>query len=505
LFSWLKEGEGCEKPALHSLEFEQILQMINAAADQEPEWMLRTGTLLVLDNNINTAQALVRRLSKYGHNILTAESEFQALHYLKSHNIDTILIDYQVFREDILLFLKKLEADSTRCYIPVIIIGAPENTMGLHHILDAGIGDYLAKPVNPVLLRARVQTALERKYAFDQRLKRLKDMQNTRLSLEKAIQDLPDGYAIFDKDNHLIMHNNKLFEFYPHLKVRAEMMRGGLTFEKMIEANLKAEIYHLEDKKDDVQRSWLEEKKASFILPASQWEEVLTNGIALGITTFRSPDGGAALIARDISRDKAQRQDMAFLAYHDVLTGLPNRKAFNQKLGQAIISAQNSPQGLLAVVFLDLDYFKNINDTHGHEMGDWILNQVSQRIQGCIRGDDTLARFGGDEFCIILSHVINHNWIETVASRIVKSVSEPFIRNGISMSLGVSIGIGIYSRELEDAESLLKASDSAMYYVKRHGKGKFQFYNQVIRENFSDRLEEPIPAKNKENRNKDAE
>jgi diguanylate cyclase (GGDEF)-like protein len=198
----------------------------------------------------------------------------------------------------------------------------------------------------------------------------------------------------------------------------------------------------------------LEDKKTNFILPACQWEEALATGRTLGITTYRTPDGGGALVAKDISQDKAQHQDLTFLAYHDSLTGLPNRKAFHQKLNQSILNFKETESKVLAVLFLDLDGFKVINDSYGHEMGDWLLNQVGQRLRRRVRGDDVLARFGGDEFCITLNHASNRIKVEMVAARILKSISEPYIRNDISMTIGVSIGIGVYSVG-EDSESVL--------------------------------------------------
>lgn len=484
---------------LHSMGFDQIVNMINAASIHEPEWMSRTGTLLIIDNNPNTSQALLRRLSREGHTVLLAENEDQAIDALTSHPVETLLIDYMVLKDNLYDFLRKLESEHNIGYIPIIIIGAPESTDVMQKLAEAGIGDYLAKPVNPALLKMRVHAVLEKKYAFEQRVKRSQEMQRTRQELEAAIQDLPDGFAIFDQDNRLVMHNDKLFEFYPQLINRSEMIRGGLTFDKLLEANLAAGAYLFEDL--DTSRQWIDEKKANFLLPASQWEESLSSGLVLGITTYRTPDGGGALVAKDISKDKAQHQDLTFLAYHDSLTGLPNRKAFYQKLTQSILNAKDLKDQLLAVLFLDLDGFKVVNDTYGHEMGDWLLNQVGQRLRRCVRGDDMLARFGGDEFCVILNHAANRAKVKMVANRILTTLSEPYIRDGITLHIGVSIGIGIYSAEIEDSESLLKQADEAMYSVKQSGKGQFCFFDELVKSKSS---VEPNPTENQENWQQDS-
>lgn len=466
---------------LHSMGLDQIVDIINAASAHEPEWMSRTGTLLVLDNNPNTSQALRRRLTRDGHTVLNADSSPQAFKYLRSRKVESILVDYAVLKDALPDFVMTLERDPHIGYIPVIVIGAPGSVEALQQIVGSGttlgVVDYLAKPVNPALLKMRIQTALEKKYAFEQRQKRVQEMQRTREELEAAIQDLPDGFAIFDQADRLVMHNDKLFDFYPHLKNREEMMRGGLTFEKFLESNITAGIYAFDAK--EASRQWIKEKKANFLLPASQWEESLASGLALSVTTYRTPDGGGALVAKDISKDKAQHQDLTFLAYHDPLTGLPNRKAFCQKLDQSLRAAQESRKGLLAVLFLDLDGFKAVNDSWGHEMGDWLLNQVGLRLRRCIRGNDLLARFGGDEFCIILNHAASRTKVRMVATRILKTVSQPYIRNDASLAVGVSIGISLYSTKTEDGESLLKEADAAMYAAKQEGRGKFRFYDEI--------------------------
>jgi diguanylate cyclase (GGDEF)-like protein len=134
-------------------------------------------------------------------------------------------------------------------------------------------------------------------------------------------------------------------------------------------------------------------------------------------------------------------------------------------------------------------------------MGDWLLNQVGQRLRRCIRGDDLLARFGGDEFCIILNHAANRAKVEMVANRILKSISDPYIRDGIAMHVGVSIGIGVYTRGIEDSETLLKEADTALYEVKESGKGAFRFFDEISQKNGS---REPKQTKSNKNWKKNA-
>jgi diguanylate cyclase (GGDEF)-like protein len=480
LLSSRKKALSAGTQYLHSLGFGHIINMIDAASTQEPEWMSRTGTLLILDQNPNTSQALERRLSQERHTILVAENEEQAVEIMQSTSIDLILLDYLVFEDHLYAFLEKIEKQILIGYVPIIVIGASENAEGMQDIIEAGIGDYLAKPVNPVLLKARVRSALEKKHAFDERVKRLQEMQRTRLELETAIQGLPDGFAIFDQDNHMVMHNDKLFDYYPGLETKESASRGGLTFEKLLEANIVSDLYAFSKMGETSKHKWLEEKKENFLRPASQWEESLTNGRTLSITTYRTPDGGGALVAKDISQDRSTHQDLTFLAYHDPLTDLANRKSFQQKLTQSIqVNAQEPEGSFLAVLFLDLDGFKSINDTYGHEMGDWLLTQVAQRLYRSVRGDDLVARMGGDEFSIILNHVPNRPKLEIIVRRILKSISEPYIRGNATLVIGVSIGVSIYASNISDSDVMMKEADTAMYSVKKKGKGHFCFFDEM--------------------------
>jgi len=131
----------------------------------------------------------------------------------------------------------------------------------------------------------------------------------------------------------------------------------------------------------------------------------------------------------------------------------------------------------VALLFLDLDGFKNVNDTHGHHIGDMLLKEVSNVFVKNVRENDTVSRLGGDEFTIILRHIESSEDVETVANKIIKSFSEPIIIDGISISIGCSIGASIYPDDSEDIKNLIKLSDEAMYDAKKSGKNRLRFVN----------------------------
>jgi diguanylate cyclase (GGDEF)-like protein/PAS domain S-box-containing protein len=164
------------------------------------------------------------------------------------------------------------------------------------------------------------------------------------------------------------------------------------------------------------------------------------------------------------------------LAYHDALTDLPNRGLFNTLLNQGISEACRYDRQL-AVVFLDLDRFKQINDTLGHEAGDQLLQEVAGRVMACVRESDTVARLGGDEFVVLLPEVTGAKDAATVAQKILSAVSMPFTLMGNEFRVTASVGIAVYPQDGLDVQSLIKHADIAMYQAKGDGKNNFQFYS----------------------------
>ena len=178
------------------------------------------------------------------------------------------------------------------------------------------------------------------------------------------------------------------------------------------------------------------------------------------------------------SRNELNRQKdlMAYKAHHDELTGLPNRALFNDRLELAITKAARRGS-VVAVFFLDLDFFKNINDTYGHDAGDEALKIFSKRLKDSIRAEDTLARMGGDEFMIILEDHVNPKTSVVVAQKIIDTMQEPILLGDITTNLSTSIGISLYSKDATEADELIKKADIAMYNAKESGRNNFKFFS----------------------------
>ncbi len=171
-----------------------------------------------------------------------------------------------------------------------------------------------------------------------------------------------------------------------------------------------------------------------------------------------------------------------YQALHDMLTGLPNRLLFNEQLAKALPNAQRNGKSL-AVIFLDLDRFKTINDTLGHSIGDRVLQQVAWRLQKCLRAGDTIARWGGDEFILLMPQVSHIDEVRQVAERIVQTLPEVFYLNGHELFITTSLGIALLDDKVKDAETLIQHADIALYYAKEQGRNNYQFYREEMNSN----------------------
>jgi diguanylate cyclase (GGDEF)-like protein/PAS domain S-box-containing protein len=180
-------------------------------------------------------------------------------------------------------------------------------------------------------------------------------------------------------------------------------------------------------------------------------------------------------IMRDISERKENEDRIRRLAHHDNLTGLPNRNLLNDRMNHALARVKRSG-GRMAVLYVDLDKFKPINDTLGHEAGDHVLREVARRLQSCVRSSDTVARVGGDEFVVVVEEIQRPVEAALVARKIVESLSKPFDYQGHPCQIGASIGVAVFPDDGNSMDEVCKAADVAMYRVKHAGRNGFCFF-----------------------------
>jgi diguanylate cyclase (GGDEF)-like protein/PAS domain S-box-containing protein len=216
----------------------------------------------------------------------------------------------------------------------------------------------------------------------------------------------------------------------------------------------------------------------------------VTHVLARGHIT-RAQDGTPrrlVCVLQDVTERKEQEERTRFLADHDELTELPNRSLFRQSLNKALQRAERSGK-MLSILFFDLDRFKNINDSLGHDAGDEVLRVVAERLVACVRKIDVVARFGGDEFAVLTEGLTAEDQASAVARKILEVLSKPMILAGRQYRPAASIGISTYPTDGRDAQSLLKNADIAMYRAKEEGRGAFQFYSEQLNTHSVQRLE----------------
>jgi diguanylate cyclase (GGDEF)-like protein len=193
----------------------------------------------------------------------------------------------------------------------------------------------------------------------------------------------------------------------------------------------------------------------------------------------RGATAGRVLVFRDVTERRELERELRRLAYTDRLTGLPNRALFHDRLDQAVVMAKrhNAP---VAVLFLDLDRFKIINDSLGHEIGDEMLAGVAHRLRSCLRAEDTLARLGGDEFAIVLPEIADRRDVHLVTDKCLSALSDPELIGRHELTINVSIGVAIFPEDGLDVQHLLRSADAAMYRAKARGGGRAETFTPLL-------------------------
>ncbi len=227
--------------------------------------------------------------------------------------------------------------------------------------------------------------------------------------------------------------------------------------------------------------------KGELWLRCKDGDEILCAMEQFEVSGWRNIAGHYVAVFSDITESRQAEDDLRKMAQFDTLTGLPNRTLLQDRLQQAIAHAKRY-QTQLALLFIDLDKFKCINDSLGHDAGDQLLQEVAQRLSSCVREEDTVARLGGDEFTIVLGELESEHSAESVAKKAIQALSKAVHLGNHSVVVSPSIGIAIYPNDGLDVTSLLKYSDIAMYYAKEKGRNNYQFYTQEMNDNALQRI-----------------
>ncbi|MGE5576023.1 MAG: diguanylate cyclase domain-containing protein [Syntrophothermus sp.] len=219
----------------------------------------------------------------------------------------------------------------------------------------------------------------------------------------------------------------------------------------------------------------------------------LALGLFVGIVLYRFP---TRIVRQAENEITLAFQKLDHLSHYDMLTNLPNRRHLNNLLAQALDRASQHQQQI-AVMFFDLDRFKEINDTLGHNNGDIVLQMVAERLKSCMRNDDIVARLGGDEFIAVIPDITDAQNAAMLAQRVIDTLAQPFVLEGQELFITSSIGISIYPSDGDDIETLIKNADMAMYRAKEQGKNRYHFYAPAMNERLLSQGKRPETGQSK--------
>ncbi len=288
--------------------------------------------------------------------------------------------------------------------------------------------------------------------------------------LDAAINNMPQGLCMFDADNKLIVYNKRYAEIYA---LSPEHSIPGTTLRAILEDHVANGTC------PDNAENYVESRLAS-VSKRKPFYHVneLRDGSVIAISYQPMTDGGSVATHEDVTERRKVEARIAYMAHHDALTDLPNRVLFREEMAKALCRTERD--ATLAVLCIDLDNFKTVNDTLGHPVGDSLLQEASKRLRACARPADTVARLGGDEFAIVQDAVDQPVGATALAARVIKEMAEPCDVQGHQIVIGASVGIAIAPDDGKDPDRLLKNADMALYRAKADGRGAYRFFEPAM-------------------------
>jgi diguanylate cyclase (GGDEF)-like protein len=438
---------------------------------------VRRGILVVDDDTVFSLLAS-ETLQQAGYTALVAGTGREALAILAAQKPDLVLLDVELPDANGFDLCGSIRSTPGGADIPIVMVTGHNDTESIERAFMVGATDFVHKPVLWQTLPQRIEFILR----AQDNLRSLKISEQKNRAL---LQALPDTLYIVNAEGILLEH-------ITGAELTADSSLVGRTLEEVIPAEAARAA-----------RRTMSAPKDTAGLAACEYEVGVGADRRCFETRLRpQSDGTLLVIIRDVTERRKAESRIRYLAYFDTLTGLPNRQLLVREMSRAIAAAQRS-NTLMALLYLDLDRFKRINDNLGHSVGDALLKAVARRLHQCIRPTDVLtsgadnpltrrgsvARLGGDEFVVLVGDLAEEGQATTVADRIRDALGEPFDCGGHRFVVTPSIGIALYPKDGTDIEDLLVKADMAMYKAKDQGRNGHAFYGESMAIRSLSRLE----------------
>ena len=445
---------------------------------------VKTHRLLVVDDDAGFRESLCFLLKRKGYPApLACAGGRESIKLLMEMPFDLVLLDLllpDVSGLEVLGMLRQASLD-----VAVVVISGDSTIDSAIGALRLGADDYVRKPYVSEMLLHTIENVLRRRELEKSQRQLAAELERSERKYHFLVDASPDLIFTLDEQFNFSFVSKRVASQSgcgvddllrkPFLSIvhQEDLERTRYTLERVSQGACSTELRLI--RRDESVCGHFE---VSLIpvdsFPANSFKG---NGRRCGIYG----------VARDISVQKLNNDRLAFLAFHDTLTGLPNRALYCDRVGLAIVQAKRNRMKV-ASMFVDLDRFKLANDTFGHQKGDELLKEAAGRLQNSLRETDTLARIGGDEFTILLPGLRTREDAACVADKLVSDMAKPFALAGIEVFLTASVGIAMYPDDGEDIETLLRHADLAMYHVKSRGKNGAGFFSSTMGEYTSGRL-----------------
>jgi len=440
--------------------------------------------ILLVDDEPRLLSSLYELLRDRDYHLVTATCGSEALAQLTKLRFDLILLDLRLpdmSGHEIMDFINAKGIDGD-----VIVMSGEVGIDAAIGALKRGAYDYLRKPYSREELLKTVENALQKRRLAVDNERIASKLENSEKMYRYLVDSSPDIIYTLNHEGKFTFINDRVQQLLGF--TREELI--GKHYSMLVhDEDQERARYAFNERRVDERASRNVELRLKCNIGGGI-ERTFNNTlmtISLNAIGMHVPDRsvtkheffGTYGVARDITDRKRAEEVISYQAYHDILTDLPNRMLFKDRLGLAVIQAKRKLTEL-AVMFIDLDRFKLVNDTLGHVKGDELLQQVSQRLKVCLRRGDTLARQGGDEFTIVLPELRDRQDAKSIAEKFLESLHAPFDLDGHEVHISASIGIAIYPNDGETIDELLRHADIAMYQVKALGKNGHSFYHNSM-------------------------